>query len=195
MKNIKIFSLLFFFTMMGTMLTGCSSSDDDDDEIVNNGNNSGAGTNGENGANANKSPYKSWLYNPFSLKNTYIEMSTAIMKIELHLEAIDNTGTNWKILALTSSDGNYQVWIEESFYQYEIPTDPLWYAGTYEVGGGTYKHSYACMAKIKGSGWITIYGKAKISYSGKNIIIDINGNYDYDDQKRHILHYEGTFRK
>ena len=118
--------------MMGTMLTGCSSSEDDDDEIVNNGNNSGAGTNGENGGNANKSPYKSWLYNPFSLKNTYIEMSTAIMKIELHLEAINNTGTNWKILALTSSDGNYQVWIEESFYQYEIPTDPLWYAGTYD---------------------------------------------------------------
>ena len=60
--------------MMGTMLTGCSSSEDDDDEIVNNGNNSGADTNGENGGNANKSPYKSWLYNPFSLKNTYIEI-------------------------------------------------------------------------------------------------------------------------
>ena len=38
MKKIKLFSLLFFFTMMGTMFTGCSSSDDDDDEIVNNGN-------------------------------------------------------------------------------------------------------------------------------------------------------------
>lgn len=197
MRKMKLLSMIFLFAIIGTLFTGCTSDNEDDEVLVDNGTNSGSGTTGGNGGSVSKIPYSSWLYNPYTTaKNPYKEMTTATMMIELHLEAVHNTGTNWKRLSIMSSDGNSCLSIAESFYQYEIPTDPLWFAGTYYVGAGNRKHTYECIAKLyKGSGWFTIGGKAKISYSGNKVVIDVNGKLNNEGNTLHILHYEGTFKK
>lgn len=80
-------------------------------------------------------------------------MESAKMFIQLNLDALNNTGTNFRTLSILSDDENSCVVLEQSFYQYEIPENVFWKAGTYQINNGFEIHSYGCMVKFySGSG-------------------------------------------
>ena len=188
------------FILLMALCVGFSSCSRDDEEEENteetteDGYQTGGGqSDGSSTSSSSKSPYKSFLYCPWRSKNKYIEMTNGRMFLEINTEAVHNTGTNYKAFVIQKPGTESWLRLEYSYYQYEIPTDPKWLAGTYTLTGSK-KHTYACRVHFyENAGISWIKGKAKISYVGNKVVVDVNGKIDNEGDTYHILHYEGTF--